>query len=339
MAINLVAPMWNIEDSYGRVASELASNFEKMGIHVNYFGGNAPRKVIQFSFGGIFMAYPSNMLKWPALTVAGKKISLSMFESDRLPNDWIEPLNTCDACITTSTWLVDVYRNSGVTTPVYVFPLGVSDAFTYKERAEKKKFRIIAIGDGGGRKGSHFALFAFVRAFGDAKDVELIIKSRREPAQPFSNKNIKLLYGDYTDEQMNELYQSCDMMVFPSCGEGFGLPPLEFAKTGGIVAATRWSGMADYIDEIGIGIDYSMTKAWMKNEKLKGIGHWANANIDQLSEAMIHVKNMTQAERNRRGKMASEYTNRYQWDTFARNVYGVWEDLHADTITARSIAI
>lgn len=335
MAINLFSPAWNIEESYGRVATELSNGLNNLGISTNCFGSDAPDKPVEFSFGGILMGYPVNYYKWYTVLKHAKAISLSMFESDALPEGWTDALNQFDGTIVPSSWLVDLYRNSGVTIPIDVIPLGISRGFLYKPRIETGKFRVVAIGDGGSRKACWRAMFAFVGAFGDDPDVELIIKARNFTNNRFSNKNIRVIVDNYSDSEMNELYQSADMMVFPSCGEGFGLPPLEFAKTGGIVAATNWSGMADYINEIGFPISYEMGEAWAGNKKLAGVGKWAEADIEEIVETMRHVRSMSVEERNKMGLAASEYVSKnYRWDTFAQQVKEVWEREIANTRTA-----
>tara|TARA_R110002167_G_scaffold2537_10_gene12798 strand:- start:735 stop:2024 length:1290 start_codon:yes stop_codon:yes gene_type:complete len=61
--------------------------------------------------------------------------------------------------------------------------------------------------------------------------------------------NIYLLNGDFTDEEMNELYNNPKVksMVSLTKGEGYGRPLLEFSTTGKPVIATGWSGHIDFL--------------------------------------------------------------------------------------------
>jgi len=47
--------------------------------------------------------------------------------------------------------------------------------------------------------------------------------------------------------ELRSLYWDSHIFLFPSRGEGAGLPPLEAMSTGLPVLAPAWSGMADYI--------------------------------------------------------------------------------------------
>lgn len=51
------------------------------------------------------------------------------------------------------------------------------------------------------------------------------------------------------EDQMGALYRSADCLVYPSMGEGFGLPALEAKACGLEVITTRCSGMLDFLDD------------------------------------------------------------------------------------------
>ena len=57
------------------------------------------------------------------------------------------------------------------------------------------------------------------------------------------------MYGDLTDEEMNNLYNHPKVKALVSLtkGEGFGRPLLEFTTTGKPVIASEWSGQLDFL--------------------------------------------------------------------------------------------
>ena len=63
--------------------------------------------------------------------------------------------------------------------------------------------------------------------------------------------NIYLLHGEFSDEEMNSLYNHSKIkaMVSLTKGEGFGRPLLEFSLTNKPIITTNWSGHTDYLHE------------------------------------------------------------------------------------------
>jgi len=62
--------------------------------------------------------------------------------------------------------------------------------------------------------------------------------------------NVYLLHGDFTDEEMNSIYNHSKVkaMVSLTKGEGFGRPLLEFSLTQKPIIATNWSGHTDFLN-------------------------------------------------------------------------------------------
>jgi len=62
--------------------------------------------------------------------------------------------------------------------------------------------------------------------------------------------NIYLLHGEFTDVEMNEIYNHSKVkaMVNLTKGEGFGRPLLEFSLTNKPLITTNWSGHTDYLN-------------------------------------------------------------------------------------------
>ena len=63
--------------------------------------------------------------------------------------------------------------------------------------------------------------------------------------------NIYLLHGEFTDEEMNSIYNHSKVkaMVSLTKGEGFGRPLLEFSLTQKPIITTNWSGHIDFLNE------------------------------------------------------------------------------------------
>jgi glycosyltransferase involved in cell wall biosynthesis len=81
---------------------------------------------------------------------------------------------------------------------------------------------------------------------------ELIKKIQAIRATVKSNNipNVYLLHGEFTNEEMNQIYNHSKVkaMVNLTKGEGFGRPLLEFSLVNKPIITTNWSGHIDYLN-------------------------------------------------------------------------------------------
>jgi glycosyltransferase involved in cell wall biosynthesis len=115
------------------------------------------------------------------------------------------------------------------------------------------------------------------------KKIEGLVRDYKNPP------SIYLLFGDLTNDEMNNLYNhpKVKSMVTITKGEGFGRPLLEFTMTGKPVIASNWSGHKDFLP---------MDKAIMIGGKLTEVhesavdtfilkdSKWFTANYNEVSE-------------------------------------------------------
>lgn len=121
------------------------------------------------------------------------------------------------------------------------------------------------------------------------KRIQQIVSSIETPP------SIYLLFGELTDDEMNQLYNHSKIkaMVSITKGEGFGRPLLEFTMTGKPVIASNWSGHKDFLP---------MDKAIMVGGKLNEVhqssiddfiikgSKWFTANYNEFSEVLKLVQ-------------------------------------------------
>ena len=76
------------------------------------------------------------------------------------------------------------------------------------------------------------------------------IKMIKDTVKSTNLPNIYLLHGEFTDIEMNEIYNHSKIkaMVNLTKGEGFGRPLLEFSLTNKPIITTNWSGHTDYLN-------------------------------------------------------------------------------------------
>lgn len=340
-------------DSYGLIACQLLRHLDALGVYVNAIAhgyhqrDNQPGDVarltnrpIRPSLGGILLGYPSGYERHGPLANMGPRVAVSMFESSRIPHDWIEPLNEMDAVIVPSEFCRDVFMDCGVTSPIHVIPLGISEVYKPVWREQERPFTFLTFGDRGARKGGHAAIQAFLRAFGDGPDYHLIIKYRETQRKAeILNDNITAVYEDMTEAELYELYQSAHVLINPNKGEGFGLIPREFAATGGIALATNWSGTADDMYLWGWPLPYSLVTAdWRGNRILEGqdLGVWAEPNIERTADVLKDVAENRDRYLYRAWNNAQTLHELYSWRGFAAGVYDVWKEAAIDHVNRKN---
>jgi glycosyltransferase involved in cell wall biosynthesis len=347
--VSLYAPTYDPNSGYGRMALELVRRFAGRGIQANamglhytpiHFPGHdadtrhlLSRPIVP-TVGGIVMGYPTLHEHFGPLANAGPKVAVTMFESSELPDGWVEALNQCQAVIVPTPHQENIFRDNGVTAPLHVLPLGVSDHFfagqqrPMFEHSEARPYTFLALGDRGDRKGWKEALQAFHIAFQGRKDVRLILKARRGGGPPFNIDvpGVVLMRRDLSDIELRRLYESVDCMVYPAYGEGFGLPPREFAASAGPAIVNEW--WADDVRKWGYPVGYTMTKAWEGHDKHEGLGTWAVPNVPDLVKLMKH---MVEGERKYQiymGWRSSVHVRRlYSWEKFAAGVWKIYQQV------------
>lgn len=331
--------------SYGRISHELYNAFTALGIHTNTVGEHAPETRFQPCFGSIVLGYPTDTkTTYPPITQLGKRLIVTMWETDTLPKGWTEALNDFDAVIVPTQWNVDVFRANGVTSPIHVVPLGINSDFKYIERPlERKVHRFLAIEANNERKNWRTIIEAFYRAFGNDPHYRLIFKNRQQAYSHMANgyipdENISVMEHDLPIQALARFYGDFDYMVFPSLGEGFGLPPREFVATGGIAIATNWGGLSEGIHEWGYpleieGLIPAKFSDLPANEHLN-VGSWGSVAVDTLALAMRDVV-ANRDEYLLKAKQQSDYVVKtYTWKSFTDRVLEIWQDLDGDKRTA-----
>lgn len=98
---------------------------------------------------------------------------------------------------------------------------------------------------------------------------------------------IYLLFGELTDNEMNELYNhpKIKAMVSLTKGEGFGRPLLEFTMTGKPVITSNWSGHKDFLPidkSILIGGKLTDVDESSINEHIIKGSKWFTANYNEV---------------------------------------------------------
>ena len=330
--VNVCSPTFYAPESYGRIALELSGGLRARGYYVNEIGDRAGKVIIKPANGSFLLAYPTNFESlFGAISAIGQRIALTMFESTRLPDGWADVLNDCDKLIVPAEFLRGVFADNGVKTPLDVVPLGINPLFGQpyqRSTCECRPIRFLCIGDRGERKNAITAMQAFYRAFGIDTRYHLTVKVRDGAISKVSitNPNIELLSSDMTDAELLNLYLTHDVMIFPTKAEGFGLPPREFAATGGIALATNWGGTADDLDKWGFPIPHTMESAWGDVDKWRGkLGEWATIDVDTLSQQLRDVADNLDRYAGEASAKARWAIENYTWSAFVDQCVRVWE--------------
>jgi glycosyltransferase involved in cell wall biosynthesis len=123
------------------------------------------------------------------------------------------------------------------------------------------------------------------------KKIEDIVKQSNVKTPP----SIYLLFGELSNQEMNELYNhpKIKAMVSITKGEGFGRPLLEFTMTGKPVIASNWSGHKDFLPmDKAIMVGGSLTEVHesvIDDFIIKG-SKWFTANYNEFAEVLKLVQ-------------------------------------------------
>ena len=150
-------------------------------------------------------------------------------------------------------------------------------------------------------------------SYGDRDEIIKRITDIRNSVNSKNLPNIYLLHGNFTDKEMNSLYNHSKIkaMVSLTRGEGYGRPLLEFSLTGKPIITTNWSGHIDFLNPefttlLGGHLTPIDPSAQVKNMLIEG-SKWFSADHGQIGtkfkDVFENYKNYTDG-----GKRQSYYS-------------------------------
>lgn len=239
-------------------------------------------------------------------------IAYTVWETDKLPTQWVELCNLMDEIWVPSTWNIEVFKKSGVTKPILCVPHIVaepdlSDAEHVSFPKGPNTYAFYSIFQWIARKGPTALLKAYLTEFAPDEDVVLALKTYRIDASAKEQNLIKqdiaaikqslnmkafpplLFFGSLLSaEHMKGLHLAGDCYVSPHAAEGFGQCLTDAAMYGKPVISTRYSGNLDFLnDENSFLINYQETPVTgMIFPHYDGTMTWAEPNIIHLRQLM-----------------------------------------------------
>lgn len=202
-------------------------------------------------------------------------IGVTVVETSLAHPKWVAKMNEKDEIWTNSKFCKNVFEESGVTVPIYVFPIGVNlDLYNPSLAArraakseEKKPFVFLSVFQWQPRKAPEVLLSAYLQEFDVTDNMVLRLRTYRENSsieerQKIYNRitaiarqleldhepaPIEIIYDTIPDEDMPNLYSGCDCFVLCSRGEGFGVPLVEAMAMEKPVIATDYGGPMEIV--------------------------------------------------------------------------------------------
>lgn len=354
----LIETVYDSCDGYGSSAQDISLSLKSLvntRVIPTYSAPNAdelahPRMVPLVDKLKIFTGDKYLLYHVPAQTEVWKRhedrerIIFTMFETTSIPNTWRDRINgKFDRLLVPCTFNKQIFESAGIKIPIHVVPLGVDGVkWPYKIRSvdDTRPFRFLLMFANhyldDKRKNGLLAIEAFKKAFPPNSGAELVIKISGPIPSSLTEQpsNIRLISKRATQSELVMLMHEADCFLFPSNGEGFGLPPREAMATGLPVITTNWSslshiaeipGLCYSIDPIGLQDAYFSQE--MANDHNSGntlFGQYAKITVDQLADQMSYVFNHRE-EAICVGKYAANWVRQYEnWSLTGERILSIF---------------
>ena len=226
-------------------------------------------------------------------------IGFTFWETNRLPQSWVDDCNRMDEIWTTTSFMQNVFIDSGVSVPVFKFNLGVDPEIFYPvKRQFHRPFTFLSIGSPSTRKNSQMSVDAFIKLFGGNGSYKLIYKSNG-PADARMIQNgmktrldhpqIEVIDWEVSVEELGSIYDRSDCLLYPTSGEGWGNIPFQGIAKGIPTICTNATACEEYA-HMSVPLDYEWTTDKMTG-LYYGAGSWAKPKFDDLCDKMLYVVN------------------------------------------------
>jgi len=277
-------------------------------------------------------------------------ICYCVWETNKLPLSWPSLINDyADAVMVGSQFNVDVYKNSGVTKPIFCIPHGIDmsefeNAVPFNLRGVKPDtFKFYNISQFTERKNPMALIKAYWHAFSEGENVALVLKTYRADysdrekeavratikslrhGMPIENRPpIYLISDQLSRSEILGLHKTCDCFISLDRGEGFGLGGLEAGASGNPIIVTKFGGVTEYAKpDNSYLVNYSLTPTFgmpWSNMWYSGDQMWAEPDCGMAVEYMRHVYDERSYENKRGQKLKQHIEDNLSWDKVANRM-------------------
>jgi hypothetical protein len=162
---------------------------------------------------------------------------------------------------------------------------------------------------------------------------ELIKRIQAVRATVKSNNipNVYLLHGEFTDVEMNEIYNHSKVkaMVNLTKGEGFGRPLLEFSLTNKPIITTNWSGHTDYLNpEFVTLLPGNLTKVHPSaaNNMLLADAEWFSVDTSHVGSYLRDIFENYKGYAENAKRQGFQSRNKFSFDAMKEKLGKLFED-------------
>lgn len=250
----------------------------------------------------------------------------TMFEATSLHPVYADKIQKADFILVPSNWVKGIFAPHFQKDKIWVVHHGVEEDFRFVARKKNpKKFRYLWIGAPNPRKGYQELIYVWGKlGLANNPEIELYIKTTRVPNVTIQKRgNVILDSRIATREEMIKIYQDAHCFVWPTRGEGFGLPLAEAMATGLPSIATGFSGVTDFFDSsVGYPLKYKLGMTKMTSPIYGDMGDVEAAlpDVADLVENMIYVRKNYKSALSKGMRASSRIKSKFTWENSAETL-------------------
>jgi len=279
------------------------------------------------------------------------KIAFTTTEVDGIPTDWVQCLNEMDEVWLTSQFALESFKRSGVKTPMYNIGEGVDPNYFHPNivpfyNVPKEKFRFISNFAWGRRKGVDVLFEAFRKEFSKDEDVCLMLKVSPSYWGHNIKNELKLLYDregsapvyiydiELPKWELGRFYTMGSVFLWPSRGEGFGLPALEAIACGIPVLASNHSAHLEFLTRAGeprpgVELIDGKLELYDKGDSIYYHGfHWFTPSVDDMRKKMRKMYNEYEKYKEGAMKTSEIIRKEYDWSVSTKRIVERLEEIY-----------